>query len=770
MDFVFIFCIPWILLSSIGCRNFLKHFYLLFCVVLFTCSIISVSSEDSEVSKEEFLIKSSKVIEAVPNVLRRGLSTATALPDDWDCAAVLACDDPVGYEAIRSLHRQLDDDANGSIDVSETDEFLRDELQYENGRHKERHKEFHGDDKYINVDELWQAWRISEVHNWTVDQTVEWLITQVELPQYEHNFRNNGVNGAVLPLLAQNTHNFISHNLGIKDSISKQKIALKAMDVVLFGPPKYRNYYKDVFLALSLLIAVGGCWFAYVQHKRSQTHMVKMMKDMEALQKAEDSLFDLQKELSKARQEQEIVSIEKQDLERRLQDEISIARKYLDHAMCEGGEVGDQARLLELERELQLARNDLREAEKKLEARHWVAPTKLQQWLQLTHELELKNYNAKKAIAEQQLQAAKEGCEKLSKKRATFMGAFRIAHGSSIDDVDDRIVKAKSALFEVTNDLQERMHRWKQIEVLCGVPIILNPGLTFLENILKSGKGNGTVGSTHSGLSTLSLSSSDTTLREESPPPYVGVVQTSVTSTKTTERLSFKGKRFLIHRDSGISLTPAAHSPAIYGPSTSRNGTTSNIPPPTYSKSSPSFTKKISSEGPSLYSAALPPTVSRVVYPKECYRPVENLSSFETDNEDLSIVEDDSTERSVTPPSLASCPETQRPVFTVDGNSGEEPVQKSKDSEPMIQQLTTDQSNGKMSDIVRKISASIMSDKKKKPGSLVIEALKKSASSSNIIENADGGASSESSSSVVSEEKVKKKKFFQTLRHRKPKF
>ncbi|GBM14851.1 hypothetical protein AVEN_28581-1 [Araneus ventricosus] len=83
---------------------------------------IPVSSEDSEASKEEFLIKSSKVIEAVPNVLRRVPSTATAMPDDWDCAAVFACDDPMGYEAIRSLHRQLDDDANGSIDVSETDE------------------------------------------------------------------------------------------------------------------------------------------------------------------------------------------------------------------------------------------------------------------------------------------------------------------------------------------------------------------------------------------------------------------------------------------------------------------------------------------------------------------------------------------------------------------------------------------------------------------------------------------------------------------------
>ncbi|GFS51974.1 stromal interaction molecule 2 [Nephila pilipes] len=644
---------------------------------------------------------------------------------DWDCAAVLACDDPVGYEAIRSLHRQLDDDANGSIDVAETDEFLRDELQYENGRHKERHKEFHGDDKYINVDELWQAWRVSEVHNWTVDQTVEWLITQVELPQYEHNFRNNGVNGASLPLLAQNTHNFISHNLGIKDSINKQKIALKAMDVVLFGPPKYRNYLKDFFLALSLIIATGGCWFAYVQHKHSQTHMVKMMKDMEALQKAEDSLTDLQKELNKARQEQEIVSIEKQDLERRLQDEISTARqKYLEHSVSEGNsETGDQVRLLELERELQLARNDLREAEKKLEARHWVAPTRLQHWLQLTHELELRNYNSKKTVAEQQLQAAKEGCEKLSKKRATFMGAFRIAHGSSIDDVDDRIVKAKSALFEVTNDLQERMNRWKQIEMLCGVPIILNPGLSCLENMLKPGKGNGTIGSTHSGLNTLSLSSSDTTLREESPPPYVGVVQS----------------------------------------------TTSNIPPPTYSKSSPSFTKKASQEGPlTLYGNPPPAAVSRVVYPKECYRPLENVSSFETDNEDFNIQEDDSTERSVTPPSLASCPETQRPVFTVDGNVGECTTQKTKDPELPVQ-LTAEQSNGKMSDIVRKISASIMSDKKKKPGSLVIEALKKSASSSNIVDSADGGASSESSSSVVSEEKVKKKKFFQTLRHRKPK-
>ncbi|GIY52543.1 SOAR domain-containing protein [Caerostris darwini] len=277
-----------------------------------------------------------------------------------------------------------------------------------------------------------------------------------------------------------------------------------------------------------------------------------------------------------------------------------------------------------------------------------------------------------------------------------------------------------------------------------------------------------------------------------SPPPPLTA---SVTSTKTTERLSFKGKRFLIHRDSGISLSPAA--------STSRNGEQllsvlllhskalfhrvflahclcvlkqhhlQHSPTPSYSKSSPSFTKKASTEVLTMYTTASPVTaVSRVVYPKECYRPLDNVSSFETDNEDLSIVEDDSTERSVTPPSMASCPEAQRPVFTVDGNVGETSVPKSKNSESSLHLSSEQQSNGRMSDIVRKISASILSsDRRKKPGSLVVEALKKSASSSNIVESGGdgGGASSESSSSVVSEEKVKKKKFFQTLRHRKPK-
>ncbi|XP_026100975.1 stromal interaction molecule 1-like [Carassius auratus] len=45
----------------------------------------------------------------------------------------LLCQDEIAilsFEAIRSIHKQMDDDANGNVDVSETDGFLREDLNY----------------------------------------------------------------------------------------------------------------------------------------------------------------------------------------------------------------------------------------------------------------------------------------------------------------------------------------------------------------------------------------------------------------------------------------------------------------------------------------------------------------------------------------------------------------------------------------------------------------------------------------------------------------
>ncbi|KAH6936447.1 hypothetical protein HPB50_017397 [Hyalomma asiaticum] len=423
------------------------------------------------------------------------------------CEKVNACDDLLGYEAIRALHQQLDDDDNGSVDIAETDEFLRDELQYENGY--ERQKKFHGNDKYISLEELWQSWQVSEVHNWTVEETIEWLVSCVELPQYAKTFEENAVDGSTLPRMAVANNNYLSSVLGIKDVIHKQKLTLKAMDVVLFGPPKHHNYIKDVLLVLSLVIAIGGCWFAYVQHNYSQLHLKKMMKDMDSLQRAEEQLSELQRELDKAKMEQETAVIQKQ----RLEDEILAAKSVVE---CLQEEVQT------LREQLATAQVALSSAVRSGGAGAWMPPPSLQHWLQLTHELESRHYNSKKAAAEKQLLAAKEGCEKLRKKRASLLGSFRIAHGSSIDDIDNRILQAKAALSEVTKDLQERLHRWKQIERLCGFSIVNNQGLGPLENMLRGSFLNGTAASSlphsYSVGKKMSRSGSEGTLAEEESP------------------------------------------------------------------------------------------------------------------------------------------------------------------------------------------------------------------------------------------------------------
>lgn len=65
-----------ILFSNVPCRNFLYFV----CIVSLCC--VTHASDNAEQLSEEFLLKSAKVIEAVPNVLRRAhSSTSIGLPE-----------------------------------------------------------------------------------------------------------------------------------------------------------------------------------------------------------------------------------------------------------------------------------------------------------------------------------------------------------------------------------------------------------------------------------------------------------------------------------------------------------------------------------------------------------------------------------------------------------------------------------------------------------------------------------------------------------------
>lgn len=145
-----------------------------------------------------------------------------------------------------------------------------------------------------------------------------------------------------------------------------------------------------------------------------------MARDMEQLHKAEKELSKMQTELDRARMEQENVGKEKQDLERRLKE------APLKNSNSE-------MELQQLKQEIELLRNELSRAEVELIDHHWTPPQGLQHWLQLTYELETKNHQKKRISAETQLMQARDACEKLRKKRSSFVGAFVSTHGKRFE-------------------------------------------------------------------------------------------------------------------------------------------------------------------------------------------------------------------------------------------------------------------------------------------------------------------------------------------------
>lgn len=425
--------------------------------------------------------------EAAVTVSRASTASQTC-SDEFSCLSASMADSEkqADLEAIRTLHGQLDDDANGNIDLSESDEFLRQELKYENGYEK-RQRAFHRDDTHISVRELWEQWMRSEVYNWTKDQTIDWLVHVVQLPQYANTFGHLNIDGSKLPRLAVNNPHYYSVVLGVKDPIHRQKMAVKAMDVVLFGPPKDgRNHIKDATLFFLLVCALLGYWYAYRTDQHSKRHLAKLMQHMEVLSSAEKELQELQIKLEHARQEQDITLSQKEQLERQLEEETRLGSSAnLSQTVQLDPQTEEEMRLLR--EQVDVLRAELQRAEGELDDRVcWAAPPELQHWLQLTYEVEQRGYNKKRLQAEKQLEQAKEACEKLNRKRSSFVASFVSTHDRTIDDVDKSIMEARTSLMEVKQDLQERMTRWRQIESLCGFSITTNPGFNYLETLLRS--------------------------------------------------------------------------------------------------------------------------------------------------------------------------------------------------------------------------------------------------------------------------------------------
>ncbi|EJW74640.1 hypothetical protein WUBG_14451, partial [Wuchereria bancrofti] len=204
--------------------------------------------------------------------------------------------DPEGYEAITQLHHQMDDDQSGSIDRFESTDFLKEDMQLGGlDRAKREHAFHHNHDELITVDDLWEAWFACEERSWTTTDMVNWLENTVRLPQYASVFIGMEIDGRALPRMAVANSTYLLSDLGIKNSVHKQKLRLKALDVVLFGfSDGNASRLKDIALSVLVIVLVTVLFVLKMQRTRSHMQMEQLAAKLSQLKSMQSNFEDIQ--------------------------------------------------------------------------------------------------------------------------------------------------------------------------------------------------------------------------------------------------------------------------------------------------------------------------------------------------------------------------------------------------------------------------------------------------------------------------------------------
>lgn len=120
---------------------------------------------------------------------------------------------------------------------------------------------------------------VPAVFNWTNRDVLTWLEDYVELPEYSSAFAENHITGRQLPHIAINAGQILQNTLSITDGQHKQKLQLRAMDVVLFGPP-VKAHWKDIILKVLVLLTVCGVICVLWQRRASKSRIDSFMEDL----------------------------------------------------------------------------------------------------------------------------------------------------------------------------------------------------------------------------------------------------------------------------------------------------------------------------------------------------------------------------------------------------------------------------------------------------------------------------------------------------------
>ncbi|VDN03286.1 unnamed protein product [Thelazia callipaeda] len=357
--------------------------------------------------------------------------------------------DPEGYEAIALLHHQMDDDQSGSIDRSESIDFLKEDMQLSSSDRAQRERAFHNSDELITVDDLWDAWFASEERSWTNSDLVVWLENIVRLPQYKALFIAAKIDGRALPRIANSTY---LNDLGIKNPVHKHKLRLKALDVVLFGfSGGNTTFLKDIALSFLMIVLITVLFVFKMQRTRSQLQMDQLTMKLSELKSMQSDFEDEQQKLEEEQK-----------------------RRHSDENMSES----ERVKTLE---------SQLMEAERLLESSS-LAPLALQPLLRRTCELEVSYVRQQRLDCMAEMKEAIELIDKLRKKQSSIVSSIKLATGASsgTDLIDSRIFSLKNRMEKISLSVAECHQRWMEIESLCGFPLFSVPNPVVAVSIASS--------------------------------------------------------------------------------------------------------------------------------------------------------------------------------------------------------------------------------------------------------------------------------------------
>lgn len=315
----------------------------------------------------------------------------------------------------------MDEDDDGSITFKES-QFFKSALS-----HDSIMKNFETDsDGKITFTELWNAWIVSRVHNWTEEQTLTWLTNEVELKELIPIFKQHRIKGANFPKLALSDFSYLK-SIGIRSFLHRRRLMLKALDATLYGPPRKRHsIFKDYIVVLACLLATGGLSYGWLISQRIKSYQAEVAKLSEKAEQIGSDAFD--------------DSIEGTDYEykiKKLENENVQLEKMVADLRNENHRTESEY-AVQINDEFVKILQDCKCAEEKL--------------------LKRENQSARELYGK-----VRAELDRVKRKRTTFVGAINLLHGEGLEKLDKQISETRDYMQRVNRSQEISVIRWKSV-------------------------------------------------------------------------------------------------------------------------------------------------------------------------------------------------------------------------------------------------------------------------------------------------------------------